>query len=546
MTGESMPVRKSADTPFMLSGCTVAEGNGRMLVTAVGVHSEWGRTMASLVGEQEDTPMQVALEDLATMVGWIGIGVSGLVFSLLILYWILDVASEDAFFKWNMFIEVLQFFIVGVTVVVVAVPEGLPLAVTICLAYSQGAMTKDNNYVRHLDACEVMGGCTNICSDKTGTLTENRMSVVAGWIATSEWSEGSVFTRGSVHGTTLSLLAESISTNSQANINPPIHGTEGLPQFVGNPTECAMLGFLEKNGFNYRAIRDNNRVLQWYPFKSERKRMSVVIQGDTGPRLHCKGASEIVLKLCTHYLRLDGTIERLSLELRTTIEESIERMANNSLRTIAIAYRDLPSSLDWQAMQESPPEEDLICIGILGILDPLRAGVPEAVQILSAAGITVRMVTGDNLTTAKKIAEQCGIYTPNNGGLAMEGPEFNRIYKSNPEDIDKFLPNLQVLARSSPQDKLHLVKRLRKNGQIVSVTGDGTNDAPALKNAHVGLAMGIAGTEVAKQAADIIIMDDNFSTIVKSVKWVLCFSSIPLSTLLTFLLLGTQRFRQYP
>lgn len=197
-------------------------------------------------------------------------------------------------------------------------------------------------------------------------------------------------------------------------------------------------------------------------------------------------------------------------------------------------------------MQESPPEEDLICIGILGILDPLRAGVPEAVQILSAAGITVRMVTGDNLTTAKKIAEQCGIYTPNNGGLAMEGPEFNRIYKSNPEDIDKFLPNLQVLARSSPQDKLHLVKRLRKNGQIVSLTGDGTNDAPALKNAHVGLAMGIAGTEVAKQAADIIIMDDNFSTIVKSVKWVLCFSSIPLSTLLTFLLLGTQRFRQYP
>lgn len=348
------------------------------------------------------------------------------------------------------------------------------------------------------------------------------MSVVAGWLATLEWSEGEVLNRSSLESPIFPLLAEAISTNSQANINPSQSRGEVLPQFVGNPTECAMLAFLEKNFVNYRAIRERNRILHWYPFKSERKRMSVVIQGDTAPRLHCKGASEIVLKLCTHYVRLDGIVERLTDEMLKVINSNIERMASNSLRTIAIAYRDFPSDkqYDWQAMQGNPPEEQLLCVGVLGILDPLRAGVPDAVRTLVAAGITVRMVTGDNLTTAKKIAEQCGIYTPKSGGLAMEGPEFNRIYKNNPEEIDAVLPSLQVLARSSPQDKLHLVNRLRKNGQIVSVTGDGTNDAPALKKAHVGLAMGIAGTEVAKQAADIIIMDDNFNTIVKSVKWV--------------------------
>ena len=446
------------------------------------------------------------------------------------------------FYYRNDFVEVLQFFIIGVTVVVVAVPEGLPLAVTICLAYSVRAMMKDKNLVRHLDACEVMGGCTNICSDKTGTLTENRMSVVAGWIATQTWKEGETFDRSKVTKEVFGMITEGICTNSKANINR-IEGQE-LPQFVGNPTECAMLAFLERNEVNYHSVRDGNHIVHMYPFKSARKRMSVVIEaGDTGYRLHCKGASEMVIRLCTHYMTPDGSIVPLNQDLLAQINAKIDEMANNSLRTLGIAYRDIPEPLEWPRYQENPPEEKLICIGVLGILDPLRHGVPEAVRTCQAAGVMVRMVTGDNLTTAKKIAEQCGIYNPKNGGVAIEGPEFARIYKNNPEDIDQLLPNLQVLARSSPTDKYNLVKRLRKNAQIVAVTGDGTNDAPALKKAHVGLAMGIAGTEVAKVAADIIIMDDNFTSIVKTVMWVRV-SRPAIDARLTFSLSGSQRVRQ--
>lgn len=414
--------------------------------------------------------------------------------------------------------EILQFFIIGVTVIVVAVPEGLPLAVTICLAYSVRAMMKDKNLVRHLDACEVMGGCTNICSDKTGTLTENRMSVVAGWIATTEWKEGETWDRSKVSKDVFGMLTEGICVNSKANINR-IEG-EQLPQFVGNPTECAMLAFLEKNEVNYRTVREGNHVVHVYSFKSARKRMSSVIEaGETGYRLHCKGASEMILRLCTHYMLPDGSIVPLTPEMLAAINNKIEEMANQALRTLAVAYRDFTEPLEWAKLADNPPEEKLICTAVLGILDPLRQGVPEAVRTCQNAGVMVRMVTGDNLTTAKKIAEQCGIYNPKNGGVALEGPEFARIYKNNPADIDQLLPNLQVLARSSPTDKYNLVKRLRKNGQIVAVTGDGTNDAPALKKAHVGLAMGIAGTEVAKFAADIIIMDDNFTSIVKTVMW---------------------------
>ncbi len=391
-------------------------------------------------------------------------------FISLFFFFFADARSAGRYFSWGRAPELLEFLIVCITIVVVAVPEGLPLAVTICLAYSVSAMTKDNNLVRTLAACEVMGGATNICSDKTGTLTQNKMTVVTGMVAETKWAEGTAVPKEQLPPHALELLIEHLSINNGAELKE----TKGVMTFVGNPTDCALLILVRNLGTDYKVVahaaKDQNRIVQVYPFKSAKKRMSTVLRVNTPAgerfRLHCKGASEMVLSRCTQIMQADGSVVPLTEAKIEELKAFISGMANNALRTIAIAYRETTEELSWAEMMNNPPDEQLVLISIVGILDPLRPEVVDAVRLCKNAGIMVRMVTGDNIDTAKKIAEQCGIYDKEHG-LALEGPAFARL---SPAELDAILPRLQVLARSSPTDKHTLVKRLRKNNQIVAVT----------------------------------------------------------------------------
>ncbi|MBN3277080.1 AT2B1 ATPase, partial [Polyodon spathula] len=428
----------------------------------------------------------------------------------------------------------VKFFIIGVTVLVVAVPEGLPLAVTISLAYSVKKMMKDNNLVRHLDACETMGNATAICSDKTGTLTMNRMTVVQAFIGEKHYRK--VPEPEAVPEKCLDLLITGIGVNCAytTKILPP-EKEGGLPRHVGNKTECSLLGFALDLKRDYQAVRNEipeEKLYKVYTFNSVRKSMSTVLKNADGSyRMFSKGASEILLKKCYRILNADGEAKLFRPRDRDDmVKKVIEPMASEGLRTICLAYRDFPagdSEPEWD--NENDILTSLTCICVVGIEDPVRPEVPDAIKMCQRAGITVRMVTGDNINTARAIAIKCGILLPGDDFLCIEGKEFNRRIRNekgeiDQERIDKIWPKLRVLARSSPTDKHTLVKGIidstvAEQRQVVAVTGDGTNDGPALKKADVGFAMGIAGTDVAKEASDIILTDDNFSSIVKAVMW---------------------------
>lgn len=446
--------------------------------------------------------------------------------------------TELAFKGWrNSYIsDLLEFFIIGVTVLVVAVPEGLPLAVTISLAYSVKKMMKDNNLVRHLDACETMGNATAICSDKTGTLTTNRMSVVQSFFQAKLIKH--VPSQAMLTPTVLSTFCDAVSINSSYS-SKVIKATEPgtLPTHLGNKTECSLLQFVCELGADYEAIRKEHTEEEFhkvYTFNSKRKCMATVIKTDTGFKLYVKGAAEVVLGRCCQILGEDGTPVPLSpVTHDRLVLEVIEAMAHEALRTICVAYKDIPADAepDWE--DEDGTLKGLTCISIVGIEDPVRPEVPNAIRSCQKAGVCVRMVTGDNLITARSIAKKCGILPNSNDPTEMnrvlEGRTFHKLVHDdddtfNQDKFDMVWPQLRVLARSSPSDKYVLVtgiinSKLSKNREVVAVTGDGTNDAPALKAADVGFAMGIAGTDVAKNASDIILTDDNFTSIIKAVMW---------------------------
>lgn len=513
LTGEADPIKKGLEggDPWIRSGTQVTEGSGRVIVIAVGEHSEWGRTMALVVGDSGDTPLQEKLGVLATAIGKIGFFVALICFIVLMIRWMV----ENQGFPLSEFASgPLEFFIFSVTIIVVAVPEGLPLAVTISLAYSMGKMMKDNNFVRVLAACETMGGATAICSDKTGTLTENRMTVVEGWFAGVKYP--AVPEPSELPGPWKDEIVRNCALNSKAFLVENENGTVG---FVGNRTECALLLMVRSWGDDYREIRDLEHVntLQVYGFTSERKMASVLVKSKDGNtlRLYNKGAADWILNRSIASIDSQGNRIPMGDAEREKLMDVLTEMASRGLRTLCLAYKDYPANDPSRPADffEKPDETELTAMCIVGIKDPVRKEVPDAVATCQRAGIRVRMVTGDNIHTARHIARDCGILTD---GLAMEGPDFRNMSE---EELMAMLPNLQVLARSSPQDKYILVQTLKKMGDVVAVTGDGTNDAPALKESDVGLAMGIAGTEVAKEAADIVILDDNFSSIVKSVLW---------------------------
>jgi Ca2+-transporting ATPase len=523
--------------PFIISGAKVSEGVGTFLVTATGMHATFGRTMMSLQEEGETTPLQTKLNVLAEYIAKLGLASGLLLFIVLFIKFLVRLHNIEggADAKGQAF---LQIFIVAVTIVVVAVPEGLPLAVTLALAFATTRMIKDNNLVRYLKACETMGNATTICSDKTGTLTENKMTAVAATLGTTSRfgkysgisADDNTEISPSEFTSTLSssvkdLLSQSIIFNSTAFEGE----VDGVKSFVGSKTETALLTFARDNlGMGaLQEARANGELAQMYPFDSGRKCMAVVIKLDNGKyRMLVKGAAEILVAKATRIVRdpTDDLSEApLSDDNRNSLDTIMTTYASRSLRCIALVYRDFEqwpprgapvTETDRNQAVFEPIFKDMTMLGIFGIQDPVRAGVSEAVYACQRAGVFVRMVTGDNIITAKAIAQECGIFTP--GGIAIEGPKFRKL---STRQMNQIIPRLQVIARSSPDDKKILVNQLKKLGETVAVTGDGTNDAQALKNADVGFAMGIAGTEVAKEASDIILMDDNFSSIVKAMAW---------------------------
>lgn len=526
-TGESDTMKKNVEGKgdcFILSGSKVLEGVGRAIVLAVGEHSFFGKTMMSMRdGEAEGTPLQMKLDTLAEQIAKLGFAAAILMLLALVIKYFVTAALAPEFpSAGDIAASMIRIVIQAITIIVVAVPEGLPMAVTMALAFATTQMLKDNNLVRVLAACETMGNATAICSDKTGTLTQNKMTVTHGTIAeeTFEKQEDIKSWADKINKDTFALVLETTAINSTAFEDK---NENGQLEFIGSKTECALLGMAKNLGSRYEDLRHDSTITKVYPFASKRKTMTTVTKTKENSartktqsdyRIHVKGASEIVLEACTSYVDREGKPQKLTKENIVKWNGIISNYADQALRTIALAYRDVSKSEYKKLNEDEPPLEELTLIGIVGIMDPLRPGVVESVTAFRQAGVFVRMITGDNLNTAKAIARNAGILTK--GGLAMSGPELRSM---SVEEQRKVIPRLQVLARSSPQDKTIVVSRLQEQDQVVGMTGDGTNDGPALKMADVGFSMGIAGTEVAKEASDIILMDDNFNSILKALMW---------------------------
>ncbi|KAJ3235889.1 hypothetical protein HDU77_000197, partial [Chytriomyces hyalinus] len=734
-TGESDTIKKGpSHDPFILSGSKVTEGIGKYVVTAVGEHSYFGKIMMAMRTENEDTPLQVKLDGLAERIAKLGTAFAILLFVLLFLKYIVTVLKTHGFGSdaatqesgSEVASQLVKILLTSIAIVAVAVPEGLPLAVTLSLAYATVRMMKDNNLVRVLSACETMGNATTICSDKTGTLTQNRMTVVAGVVGKNAMFAGDdemgglkqkvvgiVSSNSDTAAAAAAIQHGDVDETNPVIVVPPAEIVPAMPhdsntgksgklpgpsgpelldrimecaalnssafetkndatgevELIGSKTEVALLQWADKAGFDYKLLRSNpnNTIVQVYPFSSERKSMATLVKVNKGDgsspvyRIYAKGAPEVVMKYCDKVVLVPfsasptaiknqanftsdstspiqkrlGTVPTpgsrsnplgsivypLETKLRSDYGGIIEHFALQSLRTICLAYREF-SGEEFDALMNGPlkervlaakraekehdknkssnsddedgifrdpspspseklesvnnpllaantlgssllmipqaaqgshltigsqgaetksfieshlSEEDLVAesdilshplafdqivghglimASVVGIEDPLRPGVIEAVKACKDAGVFVRMVTGDNVMTAKSIATQCGIYQ--RGGLVMEGEHFRKL---SPERMLEVIPRLQVLARSSPLDKQILVSMLKQLGETVAVTGDGTNDGPALKMADIGFSMGIAGTEVAKEASSIILMDDSFSSVVKAILW---------------------------
>ena len=684
LTGESDQVEKGAKNPFIVSSTECHEGSLKMVATAVGPHSVFGHMRAMIESDSEGyTPLQVKLAKLTKQLSMVGgvmaIITVGIIIGVHLVRFFsgegnLDEQGNPQWMKtdWS---AVVDAFITGVAILVLSIPEGLPLAVTIALAYSVKKMMADKNLVRHLNACETMGGANTICSDKTGTLTQNRMTVVQGWVYQQEHQskllselktggqqEFDAFINAckNISEAVRQPLMEDALLNNEAYLTTD---SEGKEKGVGSALDIALLRWCMLLGTKYEPMReqyplltasspaDAAGIVRRYPFHSNRKRSSLLVRMPNGKyRLYVKGAPEMVIRLCKDVLLPDGSVKELTGTFQEDSDGNLEGngsrkklvqyciypMARQALRVLAFAYRDFDSVQDWDAVTQYATEEqkgvgdcpvvenDLTLMSFLGFQDPVRPEVPDAVLSCQKAGIFVRMVTGDNMETAKAIARQCGIYHNEawkdaNGrewpaGRAVLGSQFREIcgglvlpphfyhtcnckdcsndeyfvadYKtpeypvhfgypsivghkdehchdwtpeelakrgegksqctaeckqrgcmyqvSNPKDarqlqqymvvknqgqFDQFVNTLQVMARSAPTDKHLLVTGLMERHQVVAVTGDGTNDGPALAKSNVGFAMGITGTSVAKDASDIVLMDDNFASIVKAVMW---------------------------
>ncbi|CAM6116159.1 unnamed protein product [Calypogeia fissa] len=512
MTGESQPQHKSPeDHPFLLSGTQVQNGSGVMVVTAVGIQTEWGRLMATL-GREEDseTPLQVKLSGFATLIGKIGLASVLLTLVVLVGRFLYSEYTAGNFKGWSVerALAIINYFAITVTILVVAFPEGLPLAVTQTLAFAMKRMLFENALVRHKAACETMGSATTICTDKTGMLTA---SVLKTWIAGCLGSVEDVNCQ--ISQAVRDIMIENICKTTRFGEIGDM-GPDGKPVLVGTSTETAVLELGLTLGGEFQPTCEKYEIMKMKSSNSgEDLRKGVVVRHKNGHlRAHWQGASEIVLGMCYKTFDAGGNLVPMTEERHANLKRIVDQFADQGLRTLCLAYSDV----DGHPCQQVP-EENLVCLAVVGIKDIVRQGVPEAVELCFSAGIKVRMVTGDDIYTARAIAHECGILTQEgNDGEAVEGSEFRGWTE---HQMLKQILNIRVLARCSPADKLQLVKHLKELGEVVAVTGDGTNDVPALREADIGIALGITGTEVAKQSADVIVLDDNFATIVAIAKW---------------------------
>lgn len=503
LTGELM-VNKTTDPEHfddeatypsnaVMRGTTVTDGHGTMKVDRVGDATEIGK-VARQSTEQSDekTPLNIQLEKLANLIGKVGFTIATLTFVIFTSKDLYAYFTANTVETWEQWLEVaqivLKYFMMAVTLIVVAVPEGLPMSVTLSLALNMRRMLKTNNLVRKMHACETMGAITVICTDKTGTLTQNLMQVHEAQVDESNPE----------------LVAESIAVNSTAFLEEKAEGEK--PSGVGNPTEVALLLWLNGKGANYISLRENAHTVNQLTFSTERKYMATLVDSPVMNKrvLYIKGAPEIVMSKCS-----------LSNDKIKAYNEQLLAYQNKAMRTLGLAYRIVPEGKS-EDCAELVAEGGMTFLGIFAISDPIRPDVPDAVKKCQSAGIGVKIVTGDTPGTATEIARQIGLWTENDTERnRITGTDFAAL--SDEEALERVL-EIKVMSRARPMDKQRLVQLLQQKGAVVAVTGDGTNDAPALNHAQVGLSMG-TGTSVAKEASDITLLDDSFHSIATAVMW---------------------------
>ena len=477
----------------VMRGTTITDGHGTMVVEHVGDATEIGKVARQATEQsQEQTPLNIQLTKLANLIGKIGFTIAILTFVIF--------TTKDLYFYfqnhevtgWNQWLAVanivLKYFMMAVTLIVVAVPEGLPMSVTLSLALNMRRMLKTNNLVRKMHACETMGAITVICTDKTGTLTQNLMQVYEAKLDESNPD----------------LISEGIAANSTAFLEEKAEGEK--PAGVGNPTEVALLLWLNGRGTNYAPLRENAKIVNQLTFSTERKYMATLVDSALHKKriLYIKGAPEIVMGKC-----------QLDENRKAQYNEQLLAYQNKAMRTLALAYKYVDENASTDC-SELVAEGGMTFLGIFAISDPIRPDVPEAVKKCQSAGISVKIVTGDTPGTATEIARQIGLWQPTDTDRnRITGTEFAAL--SDEESLDR-VHDMKVMSLARPMDKQRLVQLLQKKGAVVAVTGDGTNDAPALNHAQVGLSMG-TGTSVAKEASDITLLDDSFHSIATAVMW---------------------------
>ena len=489
----------------VMRGTTVVDGHGVMQVEKVGDATGYGKVYeGSQIENNIDTPLQIQLKGLANVISKAGYTIAVLTFVALTAKLILS-GQEYSVMEWIS--HLLNFFMVAVTLIVVSVPEGLPMSVTLSLALSMNRMLKTNNLVRKMHACETMGATTVICTDKTGTLTQNQMQVheTKFYNLTDQKLGDNDLSR---------LIQEGIAVNSTANLER----TDGTVKTLGNPTEAALLLWLNAQGVDYLPLREEAEVISQLTFSTERKYMATVVKSPLlGKKvLYVKGAPEIVLGNCRRVMMKGDVVP--TEKARPEIEQQLLAYQNQAMRTLGFAYQILEEGANEAPYTDGRLNKDLdlTYLGIVAISDPVRKDVPAAVQNCMKAGIAVKIVTGDTPGTAREIGRQIGIWKPEDTDRnIITGPAFEAL--SDEEALNRVL-DLKIMCRARPTDKQRLVKLLQEKGAVVAVTGDGTNDAPALKAAQVGLSMG-DGTSVAKEASDITILDNSFASITRAVMW---------------------------
>lgn len=494
LTGESVPVEKDAEAVITdektavadrinmaYSGSFVTTGNGKMVITAVGDSTEFGKIARELSKTQRtSTPLQEKLAELGKKIALLGITASMIVF-------IIQVVNHIRLGTAN-FETISEAFITSIVLIVASVPEGLPTIVAVSLSINIIKMARQNALVKKMVACETIGSVNVICSDKTGTLTENKMTLNQLFVNCAYVEPENIKDKN---------IINNFAINSTADID---YKEDGQIKFLGNPTECALLVGAKKSGFDYKAIRESAKIIYEYPFSSETKNMTTVAKIEGESVVFTKGSPEKIMAMCD-----------ISSEEKKCIEEAIEKFQEEAKRVIAFAHKKVDDNVE--NIREKL-ESNMIYDGFVAISDPVRKEVYDAVEQCRSAGINIKMLTGDNIVTARAIARELKILDENS--IVLEAKDIDAM---DDNTLKQNLSKISVIARSTPTVKMRVVNAIKEMGNVVAVTGDGINDAPAIKNADVGVAMGITGTEVSKEASDIVLLDDSFATIVKAVQW---------------------------